>query len=57
MGGYLTPIDDEASPEDSYNLGYEFTNEQAERILLSPSRPPVKDFTFEKPTTDIRPPP
>ena len=56
-GGQLTPIDDLASPEDSYDLGYEFTDEQAERMLLSPPRPPDKDFTFTKPIMDVRPPP
>ena len=49
----MTPIDNLASPEDSYDLGYEFTDEQADRMLLSPSKSPTKDFVFTKPSTDI----
>ena len=56
-GGQLTPIDDLASPEDSYFLGFEYTGEQADKMVLSPPRPLEKEFTFAKPAAGIRPPP
>ena len=34
-GGQLTPIDDLASPEDSHFLGFEYTGEQADKMVLS----------------------
>ena len=38
----LTPIDDLASPEDSYFLEFECTGGQAEKMVLSPPRPQEK---------------
>ena len=37
-GGQLTPIEDLASPEDSYFLEFECTGGQAEKMVLSPPR-------------------
>ena len=48
-GRQLTPIDDLATPEDSYFLEFEYTGGQAEKMLLSPSRLQEKEFTFIKP--------
>ena len=56
-GGQLTPIDDLVSPEDSYFLGFEYTDKEADKMVLSPCRPLEKEFTFAKPATDVRPPP
>ena len=57
-GGQMTPIDDLVSPEDSYFLGFEYTDEQTDKMVLSPPRPMEKEeFTFAKPAADIRPPP
>ena len=56
-GGQLMPIDGLASPDDSYLLGFEYTNEQTEEMVLSPPRLLVKEFTFKKPAADVRPPP
>ena len=50
----MTPIDDLASPEDSYFLGFEYTDEQTEKMVLSPPRPLEKEFTFE-PAADTWP--
>ena len=36
QGRQLTPIDDLASPEDSYFLGFEYTDGQADKMVLSP---------------------
>ena len=49
-GRQLTPIDDLASPEDSYFLEFECTGGQAEKMALSPPRPQEVEFTFIKPT-------
>ena len=35
-GGQLTPIDDLASPEDSYFLEFKCTGDQTEKMLVSP---------------------
>ena len=35
-GEQMTPLDDLASPEDSYFLGFEYTDEQTEKMVLSP---------------------
>ena len=48
-GRQLTPIDNLASPEDSYFLEFECTGGQAEKMVLSPPRPQEKEFTFIKP--------
>ena len=56
-GRQLTPIDDLASPEDSYLLGFEYTDEQTEEMVLSPPQTAGKVFTFAKPAIDVRPPP
>ena len=48
-GRQLTPIDDLASPEDSYFLEFECTGGQAEKMVLSPPRPQEEEFTFIKP--------
>ena len=58
-GGQLTPIDDLASPEDSYFLGFEYMDEQADEMVLSPPPPPrlLEKFTFAKPATEVRSPP
>ena len=56
-GRQLTPIDDLASPEDSYFLGFEYTGEQADRMVLFPPRQLEKEFTFAKPAAGVRPPP
>ena len=55
--GQLTPIDDLSLPEDVYLLGYEFTDEQAERMLMSPPRTPAEDFAFIELSADTRAPP
>ena len=41
-GRQLTPVDDLASPEDSYFLEFECTGGQAEKMVLSPPRPQEK---------------
>ena len=56
-GRQMTPIDDLASPEDSYLLGFKYTDEQTDKMVLSPPRPLEKEFTFAKPAADIRPSP
>ena len=48
-GRQLTPIDNLASPEDSYFLEFECTGGQVEKMVLSPPRPQEKEFTFIKP--------
>ena len=48
-GRQLTPIDNLASPEDSYFLEFECTGGQAGKMILSPPRPQEKEFTFIKP--------
>ena len=35
-GGQMMPMDDLASPEDSYFLGFEYTDEQTDKMVLSP---------------------
>ena len=49
-GGQLTPVDNLASPEDSYFLEFKCTGGQAEKMVLSPPRPQEEEFTFIKPT-------
>ena len=56
-GRWLTPISNLVSPEDSYLLGFEYTDEQTGEMVLSPPRLLVKGFTFAKPAADVRPPP
>ena len=53
----MTPIDNLASPEDSYLLGFKYTDEQTEKMVLPHPRPLKKEFTFAKPAADIRPSP
>ena len=53
----MTPVDDLASPEDSYLLGFKYTDEQTDKMVLSPPRLLEKEFTFAKSAADIRPPP
>ena len=48
-GRQLTPVDDLASTEDSHFLEFECTGGQAEKMVLYPPRPQVKEFTFVKP--------
>ena len=55
-GRQMTPTDNLASSEESYLLGFEYTDEQTDKMVLSPSRLLVKEFTFLKPAADIRPP-
>ena len=38
-GRQMTPIDDLASPKDSYFLEFEYTDEQTDKMVLSPLRP------------------
>ena len=56
-GRQMTPIDDLASPEDSYFLGFEYTDEQTDKMVLSLPRLLEKEFTFVKPAADVKPPP
>ena len=56
-GRQLTPINDLASPEDSYFLGFKYTDEMTDKMVLSPPRLLVKEFTFAKPAADVRLPP
>ena len=44
-------------PGDSYFLGFEYTDEQADKMVLSPPQPLEREFAFAKPATNIRPPP
>ena len=48
-GRELTPIDDLASPEDSYFLEFKCTGGQTEKMVLSPPRPQEEEFTYIKP--------
>ena len=45
-GGQLTPIDDLASPEDSYFLEFECTGGQAEKMVLSPPSLPSSNELY-----------
>ena len=54
-GGHLTPIDELASPEDDYFLGLEYTEDQAEEMVMSPPRLLTPEFTFARPAADVRP--
>ena len=53
-GGQLTPTDDLASPEYLYDLSYEFMDEQAERMMISPPRPSAEDNTSAAPSSDVQ---
>ena len=53
-GGQLNPIDDSASPEYSYELSYEFTDEQAERMMMFPPKPLAEDDTSATPSSDVQ---
>ena len=48
-GRQLTPVDNLASPKDSYFLEFECTGGQTEKMLLSSPRPQEEEFTFVKP--------
>ena len=58
-GRQMTPIGNLASSENSYFLGFEYIDEQTDKISCSPSPPQLldKEFAFAKPAADIRPPP